>query len=578
MQLEAPPGGAEGFSILFVDAMHYNNYAARLSHSCDPNVEVSLRAIDGEYCINFYAKKDVQPEAKALLQLHQLHRLDEEVEARFACAAPSDVTSRSWASRATTTSCVDATDSSSDKPRSLAAGELFAQWHAALERGWLKKAVCSATRRRGSRTSSATSRASCAANSRGCRIRGTPVRRAGMSADKLDPPSFGLVQSGGGDQATTWRENAAEHGHPADGALPPRARCERERRSPTHRRLSLVAMDANALAWTIVVVILTALLEPCSESRRVLTPKNPPRHGEGQSREGAFVSRSRNRWRERCAGARARHMPSPTRRTTRRTSSTSGCSLRWGFTEPITSVSSSSSDNKLFVVVAGSIRVDAGPGQARRRATRRRGAANVARTTRRCSPSRRTAPTSSPAPRAGARAARVHVENEVPPVSARRARPKRSCRVWSALDADGGDAARRQRPLHRHRRRSGATCTSSCGASSRECLCTRAYNSRRDFLRGDCPSTRGSSRWAAAMSDVKVPMNDGKGRWRATPHGSPMTCTPAAGVHLGRLSGRLHAGGGRTRRRQPGRTPPCSRRLDENRKKEVNERERERRE
>ena len=39
MQLERPPGDAEGFSILFVDAMHYNNYAARLSHSCDPNVE-----------------------------------------------------------------------------------------------------------------------------------------------------------------------------------------------------------------------------------------------------------------------------------------------------------------------------------------------------------------------------------------------------------------------------------------------------------------------------------------------------------------------------------------------------------
>jgi hypothetical protein len=40
MQLERPPGDAEGFGLLFVDAMHYNNYAARLSHSCDPNVEV----------------------------------------------------------------------------------------------------------------------------------------------------------------------------------------------------------------------------------------------------------------------------------------------------------------------------------------------------------------------------------------------------------------------------------------------------------------------------------------------------------------------------------------------------------
>ena len=60
MQLERPAGDAEGFSILFVDAMHHNNYAARLSHSCDPNVEVSLKAIDGKYCINFYAKRDVK--------------------------------------------------------------------------------------------------------------------------------------------------------------------------------------------------------------------------------------------------------------------------------------------------------------------------------------------------------------------------------------------------------------------------------------------------------------------------------------------------------------------------------------
>ena len=53
MQLERPPGDAEGFGLLFVDAMHYNNYAARLSHSCDPNVEVSLRAIDGSTASTF---------------------------------------------------------------------------------------------------------------------------------------------------------------------------------------------------------------------------------------------------------------------------------------------------------------------------------------------------------------------------------------------------------------------------------------------------------------------------------------------------------------------------------------------
>ena len=83
MQLERPPGDAEGFSILFVDAMHYNNYAARLSHSCDPNVEVSLRAIDGKYCINFYAKKDVRPGEELCYNYHSCTDSMKEVEAAF---------------------------------------------------------------------------------------------------------------------------------------------------------------------------------------------------------------------------------------------------------------------------------------------------------------------------------------------------------------------------------------------------------------------------------------------------------------------------------------------------------------
>ena len=83
MQLERPPGDAEGFGLLFVDAMHYNNYAARLSHSCDPNVEVSLRAIDGKYCINFYAKRDVAPGEELCYNYHSCTDSMKEVEAAF---------------------------------------------------------------------------------------------------------------------------------------------------------------------------------------------------------------------------------------------------------------------------------------------------------------------------------------------------------------------------------------------------------------------------------------------------------------------------------------------------------------
>lgn len=83
MQLERPPGDAEGFALLFVDAMHHNNYAARLSHSCDPNVEVSLRAIDGKYCINFYAKKYIKKGEELCYNYHSCTDNMKEVEAAF---------------------------------------------------------------------------------------------------------------------------------------------------------------------------------------------------------------------------------------------------------------------------------------------------------------------------------------------------------------------------------------------------------------------------------------------------------------------------------------------------------------
>ena len=83
MQLERPSGDAEGFALLFVDAMHHNNYSSRLSHSCDPNVEVSLRAIDGKYCINFYAKKHIKPGEELCYNYHSCTDNMKEVEAAF---------------------------------------------------------------------------------------------------------------------------------------------------------------------------------------------------------------------------------------------------------------------------------------------------------------------------------------------------------------------------------------------------------------------------------------------------------------------------------------------------------------
>ena len=101
--------------------MHYNNYAAK--------AVAQLRSERGgvpprhrRRVLHQLLRQEGRPAGRrALLQLPQLHRLDERggsrvLPVRRRDAAP--VTSRSWASRATTTSCVDATDSSSDKPRS----------------------------------------------------------------------------------------------------------------------------------------------------------------------------------------------------------------------------------------------------------------------------------------------------------------------------------------------------------------------------------------------------------------------------------------------------------------------------
>lgn len=59
MQLERPKGDAKGYGLLFVDAMHKANFSARLAHSCTPNVEVRVKAVNGKYRIHFYAMRSI---------------------------------------------------------------------------------------------------------------------------------------------------------------------------------------------------------------------------------------------------------------------------------------------------------------------------------------------------------------------------------------------------------------------------------------------------------------------------------------------------------------------------------------
>ena len=83
MQMERPGGDKHGFGLLFCDAMHYNNFAARMSHSCEPNVQVILTVVDGKYEIHFYATREIQKGEELCYNYHSCSDSMKEVEAAF---------------------------------------------------------------------------------------------------------------------------------------------------------------------------------------------------------------------------------------------------------------------------------------------------------------------------------------------------------------------------------------------------------------------------------------------------------------------------------------------------------------
>ena len=100
MQMERPGGDENGFGLLFCDAMHYNNFAARMSHSCEPNVQVILTVVDGKYEIHFYATREIQKGEELCYNYHSCSDSMKEVEAAFVCAVQNgaeEVISRSSA-------------------------------------------------------------------------------------------------------------------------------------------------------------------------------------------------------------------------------------------------------------------------------------------------------------------------------------------------------------------------------------------------------------------------------------------------------------------------------------------------
>ncbi|XP_042407759.1 histone-lysine N-methyltransferase ATXR3-like isoform X1 [Zingiber officinale] len=53
--LERPKGDLHGYDLVVVDAMHKANYASRICHSCRPNCEAKVTAVDGQYQIGIYS-------------------------------------------------------------------------------------------------------------------------------------------------------------------------------------------------------------------------------------------------------------------------------------------------------------------------------------------------------------------------------------------------------------------------------------------------------------------------------------------------------------------------------------------
>ncbi|BBN01324.1 [histone H3]-lysine4 N-trimethyltransferase ATXR3 [Marchantia polymorpha subsp. ruderalis] len=57
---ERPKGDAAGYDLLVVDAMHKANFASRLCHSCRPNCEAKITAVNDTYIIGVYSLKPIK--------------------------------------------------------------------------------------------------------------------------------------------------------------------------------------------------------------------------------------------------------------------------------------------------------------------------------------------------------------------------------------------------------------------------------------------------------------------------------------------------------------------------------------
>ncbi|XP_057728916.1 histone-lysine N-methyltransferase ATXR3 [Arachis stenosperma] len=88
--LERPKGDADGYDLVVVDAMHKANYASRICHSCRPNCEAKVTAVDGHYQIGIYSVRKIQPGEEITFDYNSVTESKEEYEASV-CLCGSQV-------------------------------------------------------------------------------------------------------------------------------------------------------------------------------------------------------------------------------------------------------------------------------------------------------------------------------------------------------------------------------------------------------------------------------------------------------------------------------------------------------
>ncbi|KAI3862666.1 hypothetical protein MKX03_018079 [Papaver bracteatum] len=88
--LERPKGDRDGYDLVVVDAMHKANYASRICHSCRPNCEAKVTAVDGQYQIGVYTVRPIGYGEEVTFDYNSVTESKEEHEASV-CLCGSQV-------------------------------------------------------------------------------------------------------------------------------------------------------------------------------------------------------------------------------------------------------------------------------------------------------------------------------------------------------------------------------------------------------------------------------------------------------------------------------------------------------